>query len=294
MSKKVYRWLVALYPRRFQKDYGSEAIGLFCDRLNAERGIYARLRFWLDIVADAVVSIPREYHRQDQPLVAAERPTLGGVPVFYTCDSFAPRRTALVEGLILSIGVFAGLIFIMSHWGYHAALLIGSHHPSPSHILPVSAKGLAVDELRSEVKIKPYPYERPMSPYFKLILVLAALDTDRDGMISPSEIANARAALKKLDRNGDGKLTPEECGLELPAIIAADPEAATRVRLGFMRFHPVLAALDTDHDGEISAEEMKNAPAALRKLDRNGDGWLTEDEVRPDPALRPDTRTAPR
>jgi Ca2+-binding EF-hand superfamily protein len=41
-----------------------------------------------------------------------------------------------------------------------------------------------------------------------------------------------------------------------------------------------LVALDTDSNGEISAEELAAAPTALRKLDRNGDGQLTEDEVR--------------
>jgi Ca2+-binding EF-hand superfamily protein len=40
-------------------------------------------------------------------------------------------------------------------------------------------------------------------------------------------------------------------------------------------------ALDTDHDGVLSAAEMAAAPAALRTLDKNGDGRLTLDEVRP-------------
>src|ERR1051325_5799550 len=35
---------------------------------------------------------------------------------------------------------------------------------------------------------------------------------------------------------------------------------------------PVVLALDTDHDGIVDADEIANAPAALRKLDRNGDG----------------------
>jgi hypothetical protein len=48
-----------------------------------------------------------------------------------------------------------------------------------------------------------------------------------------------------------------------------------------MRADPVTLALDADHDGTLSAEEIKNAPVALRKLDKNGDGKLTEDEVRP-------------
>jgi hypothetical protein len=37
-----------------------------------------------------------------------------------------------------------------------------------------------------------------------------ALDTNHDGVIDEAEIANASAALKALDKNGDGKLTPDE------------------------------------------------------------------------------------
>ena len=44
---------------------------------------------------------------------------------------------------------------------------------------------------------------------------------------------------------------------------------------------PVLAALDSDENGEISADEIANAVAALKKLDKNEDGKLTRDELQP-------------
>jgi Ca2+-binding EF-hand superfamily protein len=44
---------------------------------------------------------------------------------------------------------------------------------------------------------------------------------------------------------------------------------------------PVFAALDANQDGELSAEEIKNAAAALQKLDANKDGKISLDEVRP-------------
>ena len=37
-------------------------------------------------------------------------------------------------------------------------------------------------------------------------------------------------------------------------------------------------------DGEISAEEIDNTSTALKKLDINGDGRLTRDELRPERA----------
>ncbi len=44
---------------------------------------------------------------------------------------------------------------------------------------------------------------------------------------------------------------------------------------------PFLQALDTDDDGIISADEIKNAPDSLKRLDKNGDGQLTAEEWRP-------------
>ena len=59
-------------------------------------------------------------------------------------------------------------------------------------------------------------------------------------------------------------------------------EIVERTRLAFMRENPVLAALDADHDGEVSAAEIANSFHSLKTLDRNGDGSLTPDELIPD------------
>jgi Ca2+-binding EF-hand superfamily protein len=175
-----------------------------------------------------------------------------------------------------------------------------------------------------------------------------ALDTDRDGVISAAELANAAVSLKSLDKNGDGKLTEDEVRPQMggrgrrggepgetaapsaeemvQTLMAFDkngdgkltrdevPERmqglfdradankdgaltadeirksaqATAAPAGrgrgeepsFMRLDPILAALDTNSDGEISAAEIAAAATSLKKLDKNGDGQLSEDEVR--------------
>lgn len=53
-------------------------------------------------------------------------------------------------------------------------------------------------------------------------------------------------------------------------------------RPNMFSFLPVLIALDADKNGELSEKELNNATAALKKLDKNGDGKLTEDEIRPE------------
>ena len=53
--------------------------------------------------------------------------------------------------------------------------------------------------------------KRPTPP------IMAALDANGDMVIDEKEIANASAALKKLDKNGDGKLTMDELRPQRPA-----------------------------------------------------------------------------
>ncbi|HUG19880.1 MAG TPA: hypothetical protein VMM56_12930 [Planctomycetaceae bacterium] len=53
---------------------------------------------------------------------------------------------------------------------------------------------------------------RPGGPggFMARLPIFAAIDEDKDGILSEKEIANATAALKTLDKNKDGKLDEEE------------------------------------------------------------------------------------
>lgn len=278
MIRWLYARLLRLHPARFHQRYGEEMLWIF-DQAAAQGRTGS-------LFADAVLSLWRQWTRRPefwhQPEIA-RRAALDGVPAFYIGAGDTPRASALLHGGVLSLIVFGAVCYTLSHSNSHVFPLVGSHNHSFSHFLEAHTVSAAPTELSTQLKVKPEPGAYKASPYFRMMPVLMALDTDQDGIISASEIAHAAAALLALDKNGDNKLSAEECGLGIP-----HPAGAGIV---FMRLHPVLAALDANHDGEISASEILNAPSALLMLDKNRDGQLTEGELLPDPAyLRSPTR----
>ncbi len=78
-------------------------------------------------------------------------------------------------------------------------------------------------------------------------------------------------------RMGRGGMGPQWGMGPQPGLGGAGPQAGFRPPK-----HPLNAALDANGDDVISAEEIENAVAALKKLDKNGDGKLTSDELRPE------------
>lgn len=125
---------------------------------------------------------------------------------------------------------------------------------------------------------------QPPSPD-ELVTTLMGFDKNGDGKLTKAELPERMQGLfDRSDSNKDGVLTAAElkqtASVPRPQMTGrrgGEREGEGRGR----RMDPVTAALDTDQDGVISAQEMKGATAALAKLDKNGDGQLTEDEARP-------------
>jgi Ca2+-binding EF-hand superfamily protein len=272
MTRRLYILLLQLHPPAFRQRFGDEMLGIFDEA--PEKTL---------LLADGLVSLFRQWARRRHQVPISPTVRTDGVPLFYSAGPEVPRAGAMLPAAAITILGFVLFFFVMSYPWKQMSFIVGSHHPSPSHILGARTDALPIADLPAEVKLKPYPFHPPISPYFRFLLVLSALDADQDNVISAAEMENAPAALWSLDKNRDGKLTAEECGLKPNTSL--DPMQLGRVRLEFMRIHPVLAALDTNQDGEISDREIRNAAAALRTLDANGDGKLIENELRPDRAV---------
>lgn len=120
--------------------------------------------------------------------------------------------------------------------------------------------------------------------------LLGLFDADRDKEISAEEIQAAAEALTKLDKNKDGKITREE--LRMPPPHEGRPPEEPKgpppgKPHGKPPVPPLIAALDTDRNGNISSEEMAKAAESLKKLDKNNDGELTPQEIHPHGPPRP-------
>ncbi|MCO8124723.1 EF-hand domain-containing protein [Stieleria sp. TO1_6] len=115
--------------------------------------------------------------------------------------------------------------------------------------------------------------------------VIAALDSDGDGELSTAEIDQAATALRKLDRNGDGRLDLREM---MPRFPDRDQDGRMQMnrRPGGDDSGDAASRMDRlmrqdkNGDGFLSADELPPALARLlQRADRDADGQLSRQEI---------------
>jgi hypothetical protein len=85
------------------------------------------------------------------------------------------------------------------------------------------------------------------------------------------------------NRPGAGQRLRNQRGGEGPVREMLAPEMMGRGLAMMAKNFPIMKALDLDENGQLSANEIENASKSLLKLDKDGDGMLSEEEMRPEP-----------
>jgi Ca2+-binding EF-hand superfamily protein len=109
----------------------------------------------------------------------------------------------------------------------------------------------------------------------RIAQMFARKDANKDGRLTKEESGMPEARFARIDANKDGALTREEFDKkpEHQGKPGADGAHAERGRGMFLH-------LDVNQDGKIDREEVRKAAAdMLKRLDKNGDGALSADEL---------------
>jgi hypothetical protein len=121
MSERIYSLILRLYPRAFRERYADEMLRVFRERMRDEH----RLRVWLDLLADAIVSIPQQHlaaraaHARFPPAKARLQQAI-----------LAAVTPTLILSLLLGMGMGASVA---------AAFIVGGIWPPAAMVLIVGA-----------------------------------------------------------------------------------------------------------------------------------------------------------
>ncbi len=120
-------------------------------------------------------------------------------------------------------------------------------------------------------------------------VVFQHTDANGDGKLERSEVPEGRREgfdrmVDNFDTDNDGKLNLEEFrkGFAISRGMPVEgprPDGPPGGPQGPGAPSPLFAALDTNHDGKISGDELYSATASLKKLDRDGNGTITLQEA---------------
>ena len=268
-----YRLLLRFYPARYRSTFGSEMADVFeLAKARAwSRGVTYGMAFCVREFAGLALGAVHAWARQSkdpaQPAPSLT-PAFDGVPTFYTCEDYSPRRSALIQGGILSLAFFSAVTAAFEYGVNHRVFYMpagAARDTGQSQVIETGEAGFVA-----------FGKSMVSSDDGALVLVLG-----KHPALTAIDIGPAARNISEAWSNLVWFLRVRpDIRLLAPGPFQAAAPARDREDFAavYFRAMPVVAALDADHDGVISAAEIANAPAVLRSLDKNHDGKLTAEE----------------
>jgi hypothetical protein len=191
MLRLCYRWLIHLHPARFRERFAAEMLSIF-DYAEA-RSAAAKL------VADAFVSLVRQWTMRseywEEKATVSVPAAADGSPVFFTLESFKPRKSSLIEGAVLTWIVYAALFLALSHGRVHYVYVpsaMTESTVSPDIELPMSTPNLPPTPASVPPKTPPAGVH-PGTPSVKTQITSSEADrTSLERPVSPNADSPAR------------------------------------------------------------------------------------------------------
>ena len=147
MSEKIYACLLRLFPSHFRESYGDQALQLFRDRARNEKGFFAHLRLWLDLLADLAISVPRQYlYVRPAFTGAAAQDRMQGAPAFFVLVDKSPGAASLIFGCAFSMIALSFFSILLIHAGNNRPSSASIHQPEHATDSRVSALGQATGQ----------------------------------------------------------------------------------------------------------------------------------------------------
>ena len=162
------------------------------------------------------------------------------------------------------------------------AISAGEIHAAPASLAALDGDG---DGRLSASELRPGgggPIGGPGRTPAEATAAFMAFDGDGNGALDGAELPSSfRSLVTRADADGDGNAAEAEILALLTAEAEGPPDQEAEEGQEAPPTAPLLAALDADGDGAVSATEIVSAPRSLRALDADGDGRLTAAELRP-------------
>jgi hypothetical protein len=275
MLLRLYCLFLRLYPAAYRATFGREMAGVF-ERAHADawsRGAPRGAMFCIRELTGLAFGVLRSRTRSFEFLRhqgAAQVPAVEGGPQFYICEDYSPRRSALLQGGILSLAFFSLVTAAFEYGVNHRTFRFApgaAHDTGQSQVIETGdagflafGKSLASSRDGALVLVPGHP------PAIGAIDVKLGAGSWRQAWSNLVWVLKVRPRLR---------FVAPAAFQGHAGVPASDPVGFAAI---YFRAMPVAAALDADHDQVVSASEIANAAAVLRSLDSNHDGKLTAEE----------------